>query len=455
MVYFELNRLSYNCGETKSKCSKYPKHCMSCLKKKLNKLGFEIDSNVEMFELGAREQRLQLEQKTIWQKFVDVLNIRHILIMEKESGLRLLSYSISGAKVDPDLLSGFIQANVTFSESDKVSLNGSKYTNDNQFYDLQYQNFNVLLKNGRFIRFCFILDQKASENMRADVLKVLHEFEEKFHKEITSFKKTGIFDPNNMVEYLVDKLKINLVFPMSLTQSIAPDDLERISQNQIQKAIKGLAEELLLTKEFFFIYNLLIKVKKIVNLDSSIILYEIYQLFENKIIVPRNLEAVVNKIEMNQEAKSDKITKYKSISSLITNNSEIEDFKIENLDKNSAISFIKELMRKGKTAEKGFSYHVAEKDYKRALSVSRKFNLKEDIEKISHIILNLETKERHLELEFVMKAGENAEKNGDYIQSINFYQKGLKILDGFLIFNSSDSRIKKLKKRINKIRAEI
>ncbi|HEA70663.1 hypothetical protein LCGC14_0506180 [marine sediment metagenome] len=455
MVYFELNRLSYNCGETKSKCSKYPKHCMSCLKKKLKDLGFEINSNVEIFELGAREQRHELEQETIWQKFVDVLNVRHILIMEKESGLRLLSYSISGAEVDPDLLSGFIQANVTFSESDNVSLKGSEYTNNNQFYDLQYQNFNILLKNGRFIRFCLILDQKASENMRVDVLKVLHEFEEKFHKKIMNFKKTGIFDSNNMIEYIVDKLKINLVFPMSLTQSIAPDDLERINQNQIQKAIIRLAEELLLTKEVFFIYNLLIKVKRIVNLDSSIILHEIYQLFENKIIIPINLEAVVNQIEMNQEAKFEKITKYKPISSIITNNSDSEDFKIKDLDKNSAITIIKELMRKGKTAEKALAYHVAIKDYKRALSVSREYNLKEDIDKISHIILNLENKERQLELEFVMKAGENAEKNGDYIQSINFYQKGLKILEGFLIFNPSDSRIKKLKKKITKIRAEI
>jgi hypothetical protein len=54
-----------------------------------------------------------------------------------------------------------------------------------------------------------------------------------------------------------------------------------------------------------------------------------------------------------------------------------------------------------------------------------------------------------------MKAGENAEKNGDYLNSINYYQKALNILEGFLIFNVADSRIKKLKKKIIKLRSEI
>jgi len=145
MVYFELNRLGFNCGTSKSKCQKYPKYCMSCLKKKIKELGFEIDSNFKVFELDSYERHLQVEREIIWQKFLDVLNIRHILLIDKESGLKLLSYSVLGAEIDADLLSGFIQANITFSESEKVSLNGSKYAKNSQFYELQYQNFNILL----------------------------------------------------------------------------------------------------------------------------------------------------------------------------------------------------------------------------------------------------------------------------------------------------------------------
>lgn len=455
MVYFELNRLGFNCGKGKSKCQKYPKYCMSCLKKKIKELGFEIDSNFKVIELDSYEKHLQVERELIWQKFLDVLNIRHILLIDKDSGLQLLNYSVLGAEVDADLLSGFIQANITFSESEKVSLNGSKYAKNRQFYEFQYQNFSILLKDGKFIRLCLILDQQASENMRTDVLQFLQEYEEVFSKEITIFKKSGSFNAENMIEFLVDALKITLVFPMSLVHNIPPNNLEKINENQIQKAIVSLANELLVSKQFFFINNLLKRVKKIVNLDASIILYEIYQLIENGIIISTNLETVANDIELKQEAKSEKITSYKSISSIIADNSRIEELQIEEIDEDSARKLIGKAIKKGKNAEKTLAYQIAAKNYQKALYLAREFNLKEDISKISQMILDLENKEKQLELEFVLKAGENAEKNSDYLNSINNYQKALKILEDFLIFNISDSRIKKLKKKIIKLRAEI
>ncbi|MHA2280370.1 MAG: hypothetical protein ACXAC5_05935 [Promethearchaeota archaeon] len=455
MVYFEFNQLGYNCGVSKAKCQKYPKYCMSCLKKKLKELNFEVDSSFEVYELDSYERHLQVEREIIWQKFLDVLNIRHILVIDKESGLKLLSYSILGVNLDADLLSGFIQANITFSESEEVSLNGKKYMNNRQFYEFQYKNFNILLKDGGFIRLCLILDHKASDNMRTDVLKFLYEFEEFFNEEITKFKKSGSFSAENMTEYLVDALDITLVFPMSLAHSIPPNELEKINENQIQKAILNLAKEFLASKPFFFINNLLNRVKNIVNLDSSIILYEIYQLIENRIIISTNLETVASDIELKQEAKSEKMTKYKSISSIITDNSQIEELQIEEMNEDSARDLIKGAIKKGKNAEKTLAYQIAAKEYKKALYVAREFNLKENISKISQMLLDLENKEKQLELEFVLKAGENAEKTGDYLNSINNYQKALKILEGFLIFNVSDSRIKKLKKKIIKLRSEI
>jgi hypothetical protein len=428
---------------------------MTCLKKKLRELGFEINSNLEVFELDSYERHLQVEREIIWQKFLDVLNIRHILIMDKESGLKLLSYSISGADINADLLSGFIQANITFSESEKVTSNGSKYIKNQQFYEFQYQDFNILLKNGEFIRLCLILDHKASDNLRTDILQFLREYEDLFHKEITDFKNSGVFKAENMVEYLIDSLNIKLVFPMSLAHSIAPNDLEKINQNQLQKAIFNLIKELLGSKPFFFINNLLNRVKNIVNLESNAILYEIYQLFENNIIISTNVETVLSDIESKQEERSEKVAKYKPISSIITNHFDIEDTDITEMDTASAIKMVEDLLKRGKDAEKTLAYQIADKEYKKALYISREFNLKNDITKLSQAILELEKKEKQLELDFAMKAAENAEKNGDIINSINYYQKALKILEGFLIFNVSDSRIKKLKKKIIKLRTEI
>jgi len=457
MVYFEIDHLGFNCGKIKEKCSKYPKSCMGCIKSKLKQLGFEIDSNLEVYEVESEERRIQMERELIWRKFLDVLNIRHIIIMDNESGLTLLNYPVSGDEIDADLLSGFIQANITFSESHTTSYEDSQLSKNLKFYEFQYQNFNILLRDGVVIRFCLMLDHPASENMRAQVLQFIPEFEEVFSKELLNFRSAGMFYFKNMIDYIIDVFEIELVFPMTLAHSITPNVLKSIDENQIQKAVVNIVKELLTSKQFFFINNLLNRVKKIVDLDSNVILYEIYKLVDNKVIIPTKLEAAVTNIEMIQEAQDEKVAKYKPISSIIITDADFEDLKekIDELDKDTAIKIIKESIKKGKAAERSLAYQEGEKEYKKALFLSREFNLKTEIDKISKLLLELEKRVKQIELDFTLEAGENAEKNGDYINSIQHYQKALKILEGFLIYNISDSRIKKLKRKIIKLREEV
>ncbi|MFW9826140.1 MAG: hypothetical protein ACFFEY_00790 [Candidatus Thorarchaeota archaeon] len=70
-------------------------------------------------------------------------------------------------------------------------------------------------------------------------------------------------------------------------------------------------------------------------------------------------------------------------------------------------------------------------------------------------MLDLDKQVKKIELDFTLEAGDNAEKNGDFVNGIQYYQKVLKILENFLIYNISDSRIKKLKKKIIKLREQI
>jgi len=97
------------------------------------------------------------------------------------------------------------------------------------------------------------------------------------------------------------------------------------------------------------------------------------------------------------------MTKYKSISSIIIDNSQIEELHIEEMNEDSARNLIKKAVKKGKNAEKTLAYQVAAKEFKKALFLAREFNLKTDISKISQILLDLENKEKQLELEFVIK----------------------------------------------------
>ncbi|MFW9819336.1 MAG: hypothetical protein ACFFE5_06975 [Candidatus Thorarchaeota archaeon] len=457
MVFFEIDHLGFNCGKIKEKCSKYPKFCMTCIKNKLKQLGFEIDSNLEVYEVDSYEKRVQMERELIWRKFLDVLNIRHIIIMDNESGLTLLNYPVSGEEINADLLSGFIQANITFSESHTTTYESSQSPSNHNFYEFQYQDFNILLRDGEVIRLCLMLDNKASESMKNHVIQFILEFEEIFSKELFNLRTSGMFYSKNMVEYIIDSFEIKLVFPMTLAHSIAPTDLENIEKNQIQKAIVNIAKELLTSKQFFFINNLLNQVKKIVDIEANDILYQIYQLVENKIFSPTTLETAMSNIEMIQEAHEEKVAKYKPISSILISNSDFDKLKeqAEEMDENSAYKMIKELIKKGKAAEKSLAYKIGEEEYKKALFLAKKFNFKQEIDKISKLLLELDKEIKQIELDFNLEAGENAEKNSDFINSIQYYQKALKILEEFLIYNVSDSRIKKLKKKIIKLREEI
>jgi hypothetical protein len=428
-----------------------------CIKNKLEELGFEVDSNLEIFEIDSEEKRLKLAQNIIWQRFLDVLNIKTIVIMDIESGLTLLNYDVSGVDIDTSLLSGFIQANIIFSESSKTSNYKAKSMFEYQFYEFQYKNFNILLKDGKYIRVCLILDHKASDEMRNNVLRFLDQFEDHFREEFINFQGSGSIDFKDMVENIIKFFYIDLVFPMTLAHSIPPLELERINKNLIQKAIINLAKELISTKSFFFVNNMLNRLKKIVHIEPNIVLYEIYQLLEKRIIVPTSIETILNRIETHQEANHERITKIKSISSIIIDDGDIDDLKeiIENINEETAKKMIKEFMKKGKTAEKEFVYQATNKEYNKALFIAKEFNLKEDINKISQKIFDLESKSKQIELKYNIEMAENADKNGDFINSINYYQKALKILESFLVYNIVDPRIKKFKKKILKLREEI
>jgi len=457
MVYFKINGLGYNCGYNEDKCPEEKLSCIECIKARLKELGFEFDSSIEIFKVDSIEKQLKLKRETIWHKFLDVLNIKHIIIMDKGSGLTLLNYAVSGVDIDADLLSGFIQANITFSESGEVSNQDIITSFEYQYYEFQYKSFNILLKDGDYVRVCLILDHKASNKLRNQTFRFIEEFEKEFKEELIAFQNTGAISFNSMIDEIVESFNISLTFPMILAHSIPPYELEKVKRSLIQNAIYNLAKEMLAVKPFFFIYNMLNRLKKIVNIEDEVVLYEIHQLLERQVIAPTPIEAIVDNIESGQATDQKREIQTSSISSIIRSDANIDELKDQliTMDEGSARKLIKEIMRKAKMAEKDSTYRVTLNEYNKALFIAKSFKFKEEINKTSQKIFNLEHKTKNIELDFNIEKAENAEKYGDFINSINYYQKALEILDGFKIYNITDPRLKKFKKKIFKLREEI
>jgi len=458
MVYFKINGLGYNCGQTKENCPQKAQSCRDCIKNRLLDLGFEIDATLEVIKIESVDKQLKLERETIWKKFLDVLNIKHILLMDKRSGLTILNYAVSGVDIDENLLSGFIQANITFSESGEVSSKNIVPSIEYQFYEFQYKKFNIILKDGDIIRVCLILDHKASIKLRNQLFQFLEDYELQFKEELINFREKGVsFDFREMIDYIVEFFNINLMFPMTLAHSIPPYELDNVKRNLVQKAIYNLAKEMLAKKPFFFINNMLIRLKKIASIEDEVILYELYQLLERKVISPTPIETIANNIASGQTVNHNKMMESSLISPFINNNVDLRDLKeqLKTMDVYSARRLIKEIMKKARAATKDSKFQVTLNEYNRALFIAKELNFKEDITKISLKIFNIESKSKYIELDFNIEKAENAEKNGDLINSINHYQHALKILDDFKVYNVDDPRIRKIKKKIQKLREDI
>jgi hypothetical protein len=457
MVYFQINRVGFDCGLEKDNCKDYPDFCSECVKKELEKLSLDVNQNIKVTLIDSKEKRIQMFQDLIWQKFLDVLNIKHIVLISKKSGLLVIDYPISGAGLDITLLTGFIQANISFSESGNAQDNSENFGQNLQFYEFQYQNFSILLKNGEFLRVCLVLDQKASDSLKTLVSEFLTEYEARYLDKIGTLIRKGLLDFESTLDFIMETFNIKLVFPMVLTHTFLPEVLESINKNYIQKAIVDFAKLLLASKQFFFIINLIDEVQKIVHIDSNRILYEIHQLIEMEVIIPTTIETAEDKISNFQESQAARIANNELISSIIANDDDINELKekAKFMNEEEVKSSLNSFIKKAEAAEKGFAYKEALKECEKALYLATGFDMKEDIGRISFMILELDKKNRELELEYALKIGEKAEKKKDYIKAINYFKECLAILKKDGIFEDSESRIKKLEKKLVSLQKQL
>ena len=453
MVHFILSKIGFNCGHDKEKCSAYPNYCTECVKTRLEELGLEIEPNFKITEIDSIEKRLQMHRELIWNKFLDILNIKQIILMSKKSGLIALSYPVSGSGIDLNLLTGFLQANITFSKSEEKDLSIGK--ENLQFYEFNYKNFFILLKSGDYLRVCLILDRSASNNLKKQIIEFLKEYERLYQDHLEKLIKTGQLTLDDTVDFIIESFNIELVFPMILSHTIPPDILENIQQDILRNSILKLSKDILNTKKFFFIHNLLDNVKKIVTIDAKVILYEIYRLLEMKVLIPTTIESVVSDIKTHEESIAQRLADTANISNLIANDGELSQLadKIATIDVITAESMMNKFIKLGNIAEKASIYHEAHKEFKKALLIAWKFGLKNMEKKITILLRGIEKKIYQMELNFNINAAEKAEKKKDYIESIRNYQAAIDIIEKYLNSKDASSKIKKLKKHIEKLQA--
>ncbi|MFX1237450.1 MAG: hypothetical protein ACFFAS_01195 [Promethearchaeota archaeon] len=455
MVYFEIKNVGFNCDRDKDACPEYPDGCEKCVLERLKSLGFKFDSNIKIMEMDSEEKRLEMYQEQIWQKFLNILNIKHIVIMDKNSGVPITNYVVSEVGIDSELLSGFIQANITLSERASSS-DPQESAIDYHFYQLQYKDFNILLKNGDLSRVCLILDHRPSKTLESIIREFVIDLERKYKEEFIQFQTMKNLNFPGLEEFIVEGFNVQFLFPMVLTHTIPPSTLKSINDNKIQNAVFKLSKEFLSKKHFFFINTLLSELKNIIDVESKIIIYEIFQLLKMNVIIPTSIETVESHVKDFHDKRARKIANSQVISHIISTedtSKALEELKksARAMDQEAAKKQMEQFIKKGKTAEKSKIFKEAQKEYEKALYLATGFNFQKDVGKISFMIVELDKIIGNIEIEYSITAGETAEKKKQYIDSIRHYKRAINSLEKDSKSASSESKIKKLEKKIAKL----
>ncbi len=456
MPFFELNGIGFDCGLEKEMCAAYPDRCMECIQAKLSELDFETNK-ITHEEIDTPRRRLQHNMDVIWKKFLDVLNIRRILILEKASGLTMLDYPIMDTDVDPSLLSGFIHANVAFSESDQVTSKNEYWEESKSwtFNEFQYRHFNLLMRTGNQTRVCLILNNAATKQLKTTTNKFQFQFETFYSTLIDDFSAKGVVNGENnpAIDFIVKSFEIHLVLPLVISHTIPPT----INLTEIQTTILNIARDMLGIKKYFFVYNLLENVKKSLKFKSNFILYEMYKLLEEKIFIPTSLEEIQQNLQQDEADKNRRVAESESISEIITHDSELEQVELNarKLNASEAQKLIANYRKNAAKAEKNLIYPEALKEYEKALVVANVHGLHREILKLTKIRGDTERKNKKIELEYAIKSSEMAEKKNQTLEAIRMTQKAIDIIENHLYSNGNTSKVKKLELRLKKLQGQL
>jgi hypothetical protein len=157
--------------------------------------------NFVMFELFPKEELILKDHAVkVKPKFRETF--RNLMIIDKDSGLNIISYSSEEISMEKELISGFLSAMDSFVSE----IGGTTSMNE-----ISYKGFYVHAAYGQFIKLALFLSKPAHKNLKERLAYLLNQFEEHYHDQILQFTKTGntaVFDKDRIVELIKEILSV-------------------------------------------------------------------------------------------------------------------------------------------------------------------------------------------------------------------------------------------------------
>ncbi|MFW9968564.1 MAG: hypothetical protein ACFFDF_00085 [Candidatus Odinarchaeota archaeon] len=177
-----------------------------------------LGGSVTSYQIIRRHNKARIQHRQeIIDRYMDVLNLDYIIIVEKTTGLNIYEQIVAGDKADLVLITGFLEAIRNFG----IELSGSE--DQSQTIKLEYQRLKILISEFKNFRIINIMKENPSkmfvnslEPLSYDIDAQFGKFLEKFNGEISKFKKIkGLLEKHLQIS-LIYPLKINLVQDVKL-----------------------------------------------------------------------------------------------------------------------------------------------------------------------------------------------------------------------------------------------
>ena len=154
-----------------------------------------------MFELLPKEIVLTEKHSIVVKpKFKEIF--RSLLIIDPESGVTMISYSSEDYPVDKELISGFLSAMDSF----VAEIGGTT-----SMKEINYKGLYIHAAYGKNVKMALFLSKPAHQSLKERLAYFLNQFEEHYHDQITTFKKTAnvsVFDTHKIMPLIREILRI-------------------------------------------------------------------------------------------------------------------------------------------------------------------------------------------------------------------------------------------------------
>jgi hypothetical protein len=191
--------------------------------------GFTGYKTVKIVE-GKRRDRLNL----ILQQCNDVLNLKHVIVLDPKTGIDIYSQSFEKKELEPTLIAGFLQAIHNFGEQ---VLEGVK---ESKTVKVEYKESVILMTDFMNVRIITIMSRSPSVNFFYSLESLAYHIYKYYGKLIDNFQ--GHLKPFRSIKKLVDSdLHTSFRYPLTLS-NFKMGKLKQNEKEMIHKASKFMKE---------------------------------------------------------------------------------------------------------------------------------------------------------------------------------------------------------------------